>query len=113
MKQPTFPHLHRPRAAVPRPAWTRCDAALRAVGLERVTFRQAILLFIPAYALHIVEEFPRFIEWAHCYPGLYGGAMDAMKFAVGSQGDGWARGIAHARVGSGCARVLAHLAQSP
>jgi hypothetical protein len=78
-----------------------------------VTFRQAILLFIAAYTLHIVEESPRFIEWTRRYPGLYGGAMDAMKFAVGSRGDGWAHGIAHARVGTGCARVLAYLAPSP
>ena len=55
----------------------------RVTGLERLTFRQVILLFIPAYALHILEEFPRFIEWTHRYPGLYGAAMDATKFAVG------------------------------
>jgi len=56
---------------------------LGASGLERLTFRQVILLFIPAYAMHILEEFPRFIEWTHRYPGVYGAAMDATKFAVG------------------------------
>lgn len=32
--------------------------------LSRVTFQDAIWLFPPAFALHVLEEWPRFTSWA-------------------------------------------------
>jgi hypothetical protein len=51
--------------------------------LERLSFRQTAFLFVPAYALHIIEEFPRFIEWSNKYPLIYGGKTTKEKFFIG------------------------------
>src|SRR5262245_40078112 len=35
--------------------------------LSRATFRDAIWLFPPAFTLHVLEEWPRFTNWAKRY----------------------------------------------
>src|SRR5215510_3324268 len=35
--------------------------------LSRVTFRDTIWLFPPAFTLHVLEEWPRFTSWAKRY----------------------------------------------
>ena len=35
--------------------------------LSKVTFREAIWLFPPAFILHVLEEWPRFTNWARRY----------------------------------------------
>lgn len=51
--------------------------------LERISFEWAAMAFAPAYALHILEEFPRFIAWTHEYPAIYGAHMTKATFWVG------------------------------
>lgn len=51
--------------------------------LERLRFDHVAYLFAPAYALHIAEEFPRFIGWTHNYPQVYGKAMTVASFWAG------------------------------
>lgn len=51
--------------------------------LEKLNFNQVAFAFAPAYALHIAEEFPRFIFWSRSYPQVYGKDMTIASFWAG------------------------------
>lgn len=51
--------------------------------LERLRFTHVAYAYAVAYALHIVEEFPRFITWTHSFPEVYGGKMTQATFWAG------------------------------
>lgn len=51
--------------------------------LDRLRFDHVAYAFAPAYALHIIEEFPRFIAWTHNYPQIYGENMTVISFWAG------------------------------